>query len=576
LRAMAGDVAGASAAFAQTRSLAIGGAPDPLGLAVASYGEEARVHLDRAHGLLKDGGLPEADRHDYADEIEVAVELYAAQAARGSRIAVDSLRMVAEELADPGQPPAATEPAKLRAAIARPIVQRLLVAYALAQGDADLDSNKLLPQLVDAIQDAGGGPPAAADRLAALCYRIGRFDMAAQLAASASGPLAAWVKAKLALQQGDTAAAAADYAEASRAFPDAAASSLDDANIKLIAGERATLALARGGYVDAMAQLYPVAATYWGDVAHIAERVLTVDELKQFVDARVAAPLVPKTKAEPSDDFETWLAPEPAAQLRDLLARRLMREGRFKEAQAYFHAAADPNFDDHDVARQAAQYALALHDSTSRWWQADRARAWYAAAKLARWSGMAMLGYEGPPDYFGLHGDYDTGIGQAKLDGALVTSGEKARFAAAAARPDLRFHYRFIAVDDAIHAADRLPPRSQAFAAVLCQATGWMLSTTDKLDTEDWPRTKQNEADRQVTALYRRYVQQGAYVPWAAHFGHGCPEPDFDAAARFDREQLLRDMRHFASRYRWGLGLGLIGLLGAAIAWLAVRLRAAS
>ncbi len=62
--------------------------------------------------------------------------------------------------------------------------------------------------------------------------------------------------------------------------------------------------------------------------------------------------------------------------------------------------------------------------------------------------------------------DYDTGVGQANLDGALITTNEKARFATSVARPNLRFHYRFLAVDEATHAADLLPPRSQAFAAV--------------------------------------------------------------------------------------------------------------
>ena len=46
--------AGAAHAFARTRTLALDEAPDPLVLAVASYGEEARLHLNRAQGLTED------------------------------------------------------------------------------------------------------------------------------------------------------------------------------------------------------------------------------------------------------------------------------------------------------------------------------------------------------------------------------------------------------------------------------------------------------------------------------------------------------------------------------------------
>src|SRR6202042_1639090 len=141
----------------------------------------------------------------------------------------------------------------------------------------------------------------------------------------------------------------------------------------------------------------------------------------------------------------------------------------------------------------------------------------FAAAALARESGMEMTGTETAPDYFANDGPFDFGIGQPKLEGRFITDGEKQRFEASAAIPDQRFHYRYIAVDQVEQAADLLPPRSQAFAAVLCAATGWMLDT--------------HGAEEQVQNLYARYGQEGPYVPWAENFGRDCPEPDFDDAA---------------------------------------------
>jgi len=169
----------------------------------------------------------------------------------------------------------------------------------------------------------------------------------------------------------------------------------------------------------------------------------------------------------------------------------------------------------------------------------------FAAATLARQNGMEMMGTEAAPDYFSNDGAFDFGIGQQKLDGPYITDDERKRFEASAAIPDQRYHYRYVAVDEVSRAADLLPPRSQAFAAVLCTATGWMLDTRG--------------ADEQVHNLYARYVQEGPYVPWAANFGRDCPEPNFDDAAR---THYWRDTRNFLSHYRWPVGSGGLVLLG--------------
>ena len=49
---------------------------------------------------------------------------------------------------------------------------------------------------------------ANADRVAALAYRIGRYDLAQSLASRLDTALAWWVRAKLALRQGDSVQAA--------------------------------------------------------------------------------------------------------------------------------------------------------------------------------------------------------------------------------------------------------------------------------------------------------------------------------------------------------------------------------
>ncbi|HSC82107.1 MAG TPA: hypothetical protein VLC30_00690, partial [Pseudomonas sp.] len=131
------------------------------------------------------------------------------------------------------------------------------------------------------------------------------------------------------------------------------------------------------------------------------------------------------------------------------------------------------------------------------------------------------------------------------------TAAEASLHNATAAQPDRRFHYRWVAADLANQAADLLPARSQAFAAVLCKASGWLQY-------------------RDLTAAqgyYRRYVKEGPYVDWAANFGLACQEPDFAAASQrlwFEREQAVRQILR---PYKYWLPLGLLLGLGAALYW---------
>lgn len=545
--------------FQLARELGRQGLPDPLGLAVASYGEQAKVQLQAANAELTppppsatptpqpsdDSNPPQATpidtklvgytlapEHDgaYRFELSNAVKLYAEQAARGSDNAVQSLRIIAENVT--------SDPTRMNSAVVEPVLQRLLIVYALARvqdmpghdamkPDAGIREpgttvNPLLPALITAIEAAQTTKPAYYDRLAALAYRTGRYDLAEQMARKGQSPLAQWVLAKLAIQKGDLAAGEKYLAAAAHGFPAAKiADDLDSDNRNLVQGEGGSVALARGEYLDALDKLYPVASTYWGDVAYIAERVLTTDELKGFVDAKV-----PEAAYDPKSSNNL---PEPPADLlRELLARRLMRDGRTDEALDYFVLP--------DNKKDAQAYVDALNAGGSDWGRVDRAEALFNAAMLARHSGLNILGTEADPDYANLSGEYDTGVGQSDPKGAYVTKDERKRFDASKPKPNLRFHYRYVAVDEANAAADLLPARSQAFAAVLCAATGWMMETPGE--------------DKRVHALYRRYVKQGAYVPWAKSFGQKCAKPDFAGAIYYERVQPFREARHYAGKHK--------------------------
>lgn len=551
------------AAFRRTRDLAARGFPDPLALAEASLGEEAGDYFAQ---------------EDYPR----AAALYAEQASHGSEGGVNSLRMIAERLLD--------DRAKLKANIADPLIQKVVVSYVLGENESNRmvtlrsseESGAKAPTPpvswagVETIAELGLDRIAQADRLAALAYNTGRYELAARLAKQAHGPLAAWVKAKLALRHGDTAAAARHYAEAAKAFPQ-----LDEgiaANPRqpsLVQGERAVLLLSRGEYTQALDQFYTVGGHYWPDLAYVAERVVSTDELKAFVDAKVAKPPSPRTAQSGKENYvqpdagAEWPASNPAAQLRDLLARRLVREGRIAEAGPYFHDAKDVRFASPswwgtegphipDSRADAESYARALRAAEHAWTGVGQARELFEAAKLARTQGMSIMGYELAPDYFIAGGMYEFETTAPDPTGrALVGKEEKTRFHASAARPDKRFHYRYVATDLALRAADALPPRSQAYAAVLCRATGWMV---------DRDETK-------AQSIYRRYLKNGALVPWASHFGHNCPEPEFDRAAKMAASNKIAPLIHPLKRHprRAAVGAALVLILGVAWYWRRAR-----
>lgn len=532
--ALNGDVAGADAAFARTREWVAAGAADPFGLAVASFGEQARARLD-------------------AGDAVGAVELYAEQAAHGSRSGSNSLLFVARK--------ALVDAAMREQLLADALGRQLLVAYLFARSHelarleappesdpwelplADPDHAAVLG-LLEALSTADPASLPEADRLAAVAYRAGRYEQAERFAMAKASPLSAWVRAKLALRNGDPAAAASAYAEAAKGFaPNEHWGTLPIFSDGFVSGgealephcriqaEAGTLALARGDYVQALELLFAAADNYWTDAAYVAERVVTVDELKAFVD-RVVPNAVAAPPAPVGADVEYYVSElAPGARLRWLLARRLLREGHQAAALGYF--------DNPELRIQAQAYVQAQKDSSAAFFKLDRARAGFSAAQLARSHGMELLGYEGDPDYLIHDGQFDlndpttwdadyNAIQNPRTDLAVVgeftTDGERTRVSASRAQPLSRFHYRQVAAEHARAAADLLPPRSQAFAAVLCSATRWLI------DREPEP----------AAALYRRYLNEGAWVAWGASFGRECPAPDFDKVARERNAQWVK------------------------------------
>ena len=511
-----GDFAAAREAFQATRVRARHN-PDPMGLGVASLGEEARVDLVEAGMLPNPWGpksMPELP-HDEEKEAQLvvkAVNLYAEQAARGSRVALESLWEVAGLLLD--------KTGTLQRTVADPAVRRLVVAYAIARTEVSVwDENPprtISERAADAILTLPTLPVGDdLDRLGAMAYKLGRYDVAEKFTAATDRPLGLWIRAKLGLRRGDRDAAVRDW-KAAIAGPD---TGLNEKAKTQMRGELAVIQLGQGRYVASLRMLFPVADTYWGDVAYIAERVLTVEELKAFVDSL--------PRADMSEAVPGGRDRHSVENMRVMLARRLVREGRLYEAIAYFPSSilespTDSRAGSRAIAADARGYLLAVQTARHTWpWQnVLRAEALFTGALLVRKRGMELMGTEGAPDLAMVEGSYpDDGKSDPPKESNLIGPDEAARVAASAPKPDVRFHYRVIATDQALAAADLLPQRSQAYAATLCWATRFAFDSRD---------------EARAAQIYRRYVKTGAHQPWAAkRFGRVCPQPDFEAARDF-------------------------------------------
>lgn len=514
-------------AFQQTRQLSVDGFSDPQELGIASLGEEARL-------LLED------------DNWNGAIGLYATQSLHGSPVGFSSLKQLVAELS-------VMPDAELAQLLEGQPVQQLVTAALISHigwyyGEQPPSEQKLIKALI--LSTAGSLENA--DRLAALNYQIGDYTTTQTLLEHAGdGGLAWWLRAKLALRAGDKVAAASAYAKAAKAFPRTESwGDRTDENgyyetLKpgcRVEAESAVLALERGDYLQAFDQLYRSDDVYWQDTASIAERVLTLDELKQYVDSHVPAP--PPT---PKQENGYYIALPIAAQLRELLGRRLLREGHYDQAPGYF--------DSPELQAMAKAYGQYRQDAESRWLPTARAEAYYEAAKLARESGMELLGYEMGPDYHALEGWHSLRIPPVEA-GPFISTAEVQRQQATQAAPNVRYHYRYVAAQLANDSANFLPHSSQAFAAVLCKAARWTRGSDDEL------------------AYYQRYINQGPYVQWAENFGENCEEPTFDTANKRYVTQAVDAVRSALRPFKLALIAGASVLVAGAGFLLWIRRRA--
>jgi tetratricopeptide (TPR) repeat protein len=490
--------------FQRTRDLAKEGFADSLGMAADSYGWEGRSEWKQNHP-------------------EKAAKLFLTQLALGDESAIVSLKALIPDREpiegmlnygpEPDQKQGWSEEQKkaeeqktllaLKTAAEDPVLRRLVTAHILAtESSAALSEEgpwsgsarvNRCSRWLAVIKETHLDQVEEAEYLGWVAYTGGKYQDAARWLELAKNdtPAAYWLRAKLQQRAGRLEEAATSMVQAWQSIESIetytgwTGGSGDRENelprtdgswsfAQFASGDLGALQLERAKFVPALDILRK--GGLWDDMAFVAERVLSADELKAYVDQLSAQSGTTNSKDE-----------DTTGKLRYLLGRRLVREDRYNEAGRYLRAPYDQVLD---------QYVRALKNGADENLpKLERARAWFTAAWLARHDGMELMGTEGSPDGFSFGGDFElpdlakqrqSGVyeitryvdGKDKTTTLPITlkasKAELQRLAKNKISPDLRFHYRVIAGALAIRAAGFLEDNSAELADVVNTAGLWV------------------------------------------------------------------------------------------------------
>jgi hypothetical protein len=474
-------------AYGSVRASIASGCADSAGLALASYGRE---------------GLTWLQEKRYAE----ALQLYLCQFALGDRSAAQSLQVCLcrlfrganrgpedEDCEDgtPHKPDEAAPQYELEKLARDPALRALVTSWFAARGGPELywskQDRERFNRWMACMPSVDTLPPAEAERWAWACYQNGRFEDARRLAekAPSGAPAAEWVRAMLLLRSGFTEEAVVHLSAAAKGFaldPGLASppkeSSYqreeqqplgDPAHLQL-EGLRGVLSLHREHYEEAL-RLF-LENNHWADAAYVAERVLSLDELKAYVDAH-------SQSGKPGEDKPGF---ETQSQLRHLLARRLVRAARFDEALSYFPDQYRESYTSYVAAvRRAHDSKL---DATSR------AEAFWKAAESLRNSGMEIQGSELAPDYQIWGGSFQwpdipwleearrrqaAGEDQpGPAAGPFAPGRDELERISKDKHPTERFHYRLHAAELALLGSSLLPNNDPKAAEMLHESGLWL------------------------------------------------------------------------------------------------------
>lgn len=517
--------------FIQVTKLVGEGAPDPDGLGVAAYGEAAAALLEQIGNRDPSGNMWTVGEvtKESLSKLHLAVEYYANQAIllqnAEENSGANSLFVVVSGLIDIHNKNANL---LLEQATADPLLQKLLLAYLLNSNfnypSNDGDVNKHILSVFQQTLDKNQSLDGDFSVISWFAYQTNHMKEAQKFAEYSWNKnhhaIDAWILAKIALMNNHISLAQTYYHQAIRHFSDQTLQSVEKDRIM---GEKAVLLTSQGSFLQAMDILWPLKDTYWDDIVYLAEKVLTIDELKNFIHNHDHLQAKQLSDSDQSSSINI-------ARLKEILAKRLVNLSKFHDAIPYFSSPKQQQ-----LVKQYAQYVYEMKNATSK---DKKIRAAWEAAKIARY-GADIMATTGQPDNVNPVNNVPYIIDeQIPEDQKLFSSQERQRVNQALPIPNRRFHYRYIGADHALYASRLVPIHSQAYAALLCNANEWLQSAgnygytlpggynpkdPDKMN----PKRYETLGDVKAKEIYQLYLKKGSVFSFTAHFGQNCPEPVF-------------------------------------------------
>lgn len=262
---------------------------------------------------------------------------------------------------------------------------------------------------------------------------------------------------------------------------------------KLLA-DCAVVQLSRDDFAGALGTL--LRTDYWQDAAYVAEYLLSAEELLALARAgrlpQLTQMQVPDQDPPAAlrlshleEKYGQWTRPAGLDPFTYLVARRLAREGYFKDALRLL-----PD----DLGRALQRHAESLRRGRNAALGAEaRGEALWTAARIERQLGMELFGFETAPDHASCGGSFDLGsLGQLRTGRFWhpswleptdlesyrpvlpITPAEAWRIRHYGPKVDQRFHYRYTAAEHAWQAASLLPDNSPQTAHILAIAGSWL------------------------------------------------------------------------------------------------------
>ena len=448
--------------YQQARSLAAQGFADSSGLAASSIGWEARLALK-------------------ANEFDTALDLYLQQYAAGSAGAAESLMFSVAKIVGIG-------PKAMAPLAENPQARRLITAYLISRRPYSDDASSIHESAkawLEIVEKAGIKDVESAEEFALAAYQADDMDAAVRWVNRAgNSPTAKWLTAKLLLRAGKVEKATEILSQIVNSFPaefstnDSTSLSdslfvLDSGELTRVApgryilGELGALRVSRCEYVQALDLLWR--GDFTTDADYVADRVLTTDELKTYVDAYW--PPIALSDGKDKSEAEIKLE-EDTKHIRHLLARRLTRESHGLEARPYFPAEWLPSYEG---------LMQALNDGWNESLPGtQRAVSLRAAAYIARTNGMELMATEADPDWHSMDGEFgwrfqfDYRCTNQENSVVVASTDEIKRDDDSKPEPNKRFHYRYQAATLAWEATKFMSNNSDDTARLLCDAGSWL------------------------------------------------------------------------------------------------------